>query len=241
GRGGEVLASGGEGAGRGARVAVWERVSLWVRVRCGLERRSLVALAVLLAAAAAFAVHHFWTGQPRPVRAPDVVREAAGEPSAGARATGPTVSAAPTASGARIVVDISGKVREPGVHRLPPGSRVADALRAAGGVRPGTDTSGLNRARHLVDGEQVVVGEPPGAAPPAPDAAAPGAPAGGVISLNSAAEEQLQTLPGIGPVLASKIVAYRTEHGGFRSVEQLREVNGIGDRRFADLRDLVRP
>ncbi|MHC0429878.1 helix-hairpin-helix domain-containing protein [Streptomyces sp. O3] len=238
-----------------------ERLPVWLQVRCGLERRSLVALAVLLTVAAAFAAHHFWTGRPQPVSAPDVVREAATPPFPRAAAVGPSESTGPpvsagaagaAASGARIAVDISGKVRKPGVHRLPPGSRVADALRAAGGVRPGTDTTGLNRARHLVDGEQVVVGQRPGAAAPVPGeagaagapgpvAGVPGAPAGGVVSLNSAAEGQLRTLPGIGPVLARKIIAYRTEHGGFRSVEQLREVSGIGDRRFADLRDLVQP
>jgi competence protein ComEA len=148
------------------------------------------------------------------------------------------------AAGAEIVVDVSGKVRRPGIHRLPAGSRVVDALNAAGGVRPGTDISGLNRARFLVDGEQVVVG----AAAPAPGSGAGGAPVGAAaagpvapVSLNSATVEQLDTLPGVGPVLAQHIVDYRMQHGGFRSVDELREVNGIGDRRFADLRNLVRP
>ncbi|MCZ9343983.1 ComEA family DNA-binding protein, partial [Streptomyces sp. TRM76130] len=134
--------------------------------------------------------------------------------------------------------------------RLPPGSRVADALRAAGGVRPGTDTGALNRARFLVDGEQVVVGLPPegtgrgdGSAgvPGGGAAGLPGAGPAAPVSLNTATIDQLDTLPGVGPVLAGHIVAYRTQHGGFRSVDELREVNGIGERRFADLRDLVRP
>ncbi len=132
---------------------------------------------------------------------------------------------------------------------------MADALRAAGGARPGTDMGGLNRARFLVDGEQVVVGEP--APPPGPgglsgvggvgaasgtgSAGAAGAGAAGPIGLNTATAEQLDQLPGVGPVLAQHIIDYRTEHGGFRSVEELREVNGIGDRRYADLQDLVRP
>ncbi|MBC7269062.1 MAG: ComEA family DNA-binding protein, partial [Streptomyces sp.] len=133
------------------------------------------------------------------------------------------------------------------VHRLPAGSRVADALDAAGGVRPGTDTDGLNRARFLVDGEQVVVGGPAPAAAPVPAAGAGGGGAlAGVapvapVSLNTATAEQLDTLPGVGPVLAQHILDYRTQHGGFRSVDELREVKGIGERRFADLRDLVRP
>ncbi|RSN39980.1 DNA-binding protein [Streptomyces sp. WAC 04229] len=129
--------------------------------------------------------------------------------------------------------------------RRPAGRRVADALRAAGGVRDGAKTDGLNQARFLVDGEQVVVGAPApvagiapgGAATAGSGAAAPAAP----VSLNTATPDQLDTLPGVGPVLAQHIIDYRTQHGGFRSVDELREVNGIGERRFADLRDLVRP
>ncbi|MFF9099402.1 helix-hairpin-helix domain-containing protein [Streptomyces rubrogriseus] len=234
--------------------ALRERMPLWLQTRCGLERRSVAALTVLLVVAAAFAVQHFWSGRTQSVAAPEVVREAAAygagkpEPTAEDRDTtggpGPKAAATGTA-GPQIVVDVGGKVREPGVHSLPAGSRVADALRAAGGVRPGTKTDGLNRARFLVDGEQVTVGAPapvprPGAGP-APDgptgAAGPAAP----VSLNTATTDQLDTLPGVGPVLAQHIIDYRTQHGGFRSVDELREVNGIGERRFADLRDLVRP
>ncbi|MFF4796891.1 helix-hairpin-helix domain-containing protein [Streptomyces sp. NPDC001351] len=233
-----------------AGLALRERMPLWLQARCGLERRSVVALSVLLVVAAVFAVQHFWAGRTQSVRAPEVVRAAApfGERK-GSERPGPDASpGAPSAAGtagAEIVVDVSGKVREPGIHRLPAGSRVADALRAAGGVRPGTSTDGLNRARFLVDGEQVMVG---GLGAPVP-AAAPGGPAGSAagaaltapVPLNTATVDQLETLPGVGPVLAQHIVDYRTQHGGFRSVDQLREVNGIGDRRFADLRNLVRP
>lgn len=211
----------------------------------------MLALAVAVVAVAAFAVQHFWAGRAQTVRAPEVVRAAApyavGERSGSAA---PVASAgAPDGGGtpvAEIVVDVSGKVRKPGIHRLPAGSRVVDALSAAGGVRPGTNTDGLNRARFLVDGEQVVVGGPAvGGATgagvgPVGGGAAGGAPAA-PISLNTATVEQLDTLPGVGPVLAQHIVDYRTQHGGFRSVDELREVNGIGERRFADLRNLVRP
>lgn len=236
--------------------ALRERMPVWLQARCGLERRNVVALSVLLVVAAVFAVQHFWTGRTQSVQAPEVVRAAApfgesGASSAGGRrgAAGPAVSggvpntAGP--AGAEIVVDVGGKVREPGIQRLPAGSRVADALKAAGGVRPGTNTDTLNRARFLVDGEQVIVGGP--AAPaPAPGTGGPGAggaagPAAAPVSLNTATVDQLDTLPGVGPVLAQHIVDYRTRHGGFRSVDELREVNGIGDRRFADLRNLVQP
>ncbi|MEV1077617.1 ComEA family DNA-binding protein [Streptomyces sp. NPDC050211] len=225
-----------------------ERMPVWLQARCGLERRSVVALTALLVVAAAFAVQHFWTGRTQPVRPPEVV-QAAAPFAAEAQAEGEPSKApgGPTAGGtaaAEIVVDVSGKVREPGIQRLPAGSRVVDALRAAGGVRPGTNTDGLNRARFLVDGEQVIVGATgaaPGPVPGGSVGSAAGAAPAAPVSLNTATVEQLETLPGVGPVLAQHIIDYRTQHGGFRSVDQLREVNGIGDRRFADLRDLVQP
>ncbi|MCQ8189726.1 helix-hairpin-helix domain-containing protein [Streptomyces rugosispiralis] len=248
-----------------AGLALRERLPLWLQLRCGMELKTVAALAVALLTAVAFAAYHFWTGRPQTVRAPDPEppRAAPSEP-------GPTPGGqlAPPGGGRKVVVDVTGKVRRPGLRELPPGSRVADALEAAGGVRPGADLNALNRARPLVDGEQIVVGAPaaglpaPGAAaggslapnaptaPTAPNAptgpnapiapAGPGAP-GGSISLNSATAEQLDTLPGVGPVLARHIIDYRTQHGGFRSIDELREVNGIGERRFADLRPLVQP
>ncbi|MEU1850119.1 ComEA family DNA-binding protein [Streptomyces sp. NPDC019990] len=240
-----------------AGLALRERMPLWLQARCGLERRSVLALTVVLLVATVFAVQHLWVGRTQSVRPPEVVRAAAayGEQreQAGRAREGRGAGAAQTAratTAAEIVVDVGGKVREPGVHRLPAGSRVTDALRAAGGVKPGTNTDGLNRARFLVDGEQVIVGGPApaggaGASGTAPGGAAAG-PAGGAapaapVSLNTATADQLDTLPGVGPVLAQHIIDYRTRHGGFRSVDELREVNGIGDRRFADLRNLVRP
>jgi competence protein ComEA len=118
--------------------------------------------------------------------------------------------------------------------RPPLGSRVGDALRAAGGALPGVDLSSLNLARKLVDGEQVLVGVVP------PPGAVAGAPAGGgLVNLNSATAEQLESLPGVGPVLAQRIVDWRQTHGGFRSVEQLREVSGIGAAKYADLKSKV--
>jgi competence protein ComEA len=225
------------GAGRRAGLAVRERLPLWLQLRCGLEPKTLAALAVVLVVAAVFAAQHFWAGRPQTVRAPELVKQgAAPEPRP---SPGPPLSGAGPAG--RIFVDVSGKVRRPGVHRLPTGSRVADALRAAGGVRAGTDLTGLNRARVLTDGEQVIVGGPAPPGQAVTGSGTGGAQAAGPVSLNSATVEQLDTLPGVGPVLAQHIVDYRTQHGGFRSVDELREVNGIGDRRFADLQPRVRP
>lgn len=231
--------------------AVRERLPMWLRLRCGLEPRTLAALTVVLVAAAVFAALHFRSARPQSVRAPDPVNERAHAPTSDPMtdpvptpepSPGPPVTPGPDG---RIVVDVSGKVRRPGIYPLPSGARVADALRAAGGVRPGVDITGLNRARVLLDGEQVVVGAPPGAlvsgATGGAGTGGRGGPAAGPVSLNSATVEQLDTLPGVGPVLAQHILDYRTQHGGFRSVDELREVNGIGDRRFADLQPLVRP
>ncbi|WP_354608275.1 ComEA family DNA-binding protein [Streptomyces panacea] len=226
-------------------VAVRERLPLWVQLRCGLEPKTLAALVVVLVVAVVLAVQHFWSGRPQSVSAPETVREAAAATGPARDPVPPSGTSGPSSAGAspagRVVVDVSGKVRSPGVRRLPTGSRVTDALRAAGGAEPGADLTGLNRARVLVDGEQVVVGGP---APPGQVAAAPGTgvagPEGAPVSLGTATVEQLDTLPGVGPVLARHIIDYRTQHGGFSSVDQLREVNGIGERRFADIEPRVR-
>ncbi|MFC7220487.1 helix-hairpin-helix domain-containing protein [Streptomyces polyrhachis] len=219
------------------------RLRLWLWLRCGMELRTVLALTVVLVAAAAFAVHHLWTSRPQPLAPPQAERRAvAGPPAAAVPQQLPGAAreesgAAGQAAG-QIVVDVVGKVRRPGLQRLARGARVEDALTAAGGVRPGTDTGTLNRARLLTDGEQLVVGaaQPPGAAPGIPNQAAqPGAP----LSLNTATAEQLDGLPGIGPVLAGHIVDYRAQHGAFTSLDQLREVNGIGPQRFAELKRLV--
>ncbi|MGW3010813.1 helix-hairpin-helix domain-containing protein [Streptomyces sp. NPDC001219] len=238
-----------------------ERLPLWVQLRCGTDPKALAALVLVLVVAVGFAVQHFWTGRPEPVRAPAAER-AGGAPGPGPRAPQPpsassTATAAangpPGSTGRQLVVDVAGKVRHPGIQRMPAGSRVVDALRAAGGVLHGANIRGLNRARLLTDGEQIVVGAPGGGAGGGAGAAdvgaggtGSGAPSagggpGGPVSLSTATEQQLDALPGVGPVLARHIVEFRTQHGGFTSVDQLRQVTGIGDRRFADLRPLVVP
>lgn len=244
--------------------AVRERLPLWMRLRCGMAPRTPVVLGLVLLAAVAVATVHFWSVRPEAVRAPEPVSDEAAAPAlppdplrsgAPGSVSRPASGEPPGGSGGigsgQIVVDVSGKVHRPGVRRLPAGSRVEDALEAAGGVRAGTDVTGLNRARVLVDGEQVAVGLPPGlpvtgtaggggvgsGAAGGPGGAGPSVP----LSLNTATAEQLETLPGVGPVLAQHMIDYRTENNGFRSVDELRQVNGIGDRRFADLQPLVRP
>ncbi|MFE1763315.1 helix-hairpin-helix domain-containing protein [Streptomyces angustmyceticus] len=251
------------GAGRRERMwlAVRERLPLWVQLRCGTDPKALAALVLVLVLAVGFAVQHFWTGRPEPVRAPAAERPPAAADRAPHSPSLPSSSAAgpahgpPGGAGRQLVVDVTGKVRHPGIHRMPPGSRVIDALQAAGGVLRGASTGGLNRARLLTDGEQIVVGAGAGAGGsggPAgtagsgsdgPGSGSPGAGGGpaGPVSLSTASEQQLDSLPGVGHVLARHIIEFRTQHGGFTSVDQLRQVTGIGDRRFADLRPLVQP
>ncbi|MGO4341427.1 helix-hairpin-helix domain-containing protein [Pedococcus sp. 2YAF34] len=171
-----------------------------------------------------------------------------GGPPAGS--TGSTGSAA-----GGVTVHVVGQVKEPGVFRLAVGARVADAVAKAGGALKGADLASVNLARVLADGEQVRIPKPGEVVASAPGAGGPGAgsaggggsaggPAaaggvGGRLDLNSATAAQLEELPGVGPVLAQRIVDWRTEHGRFASVDELGEVSGIGEKIFAELQPKV--
>ena len=166
-----------------------------------------------------------------------------------------------SSSSTRIVVSVVGKVANPGLVTLTDGARVEDAVQAAGGVLPGTDVTALNLARKLADGEQIYVGipVPPGAAVPPPDPAVPPDAAGSdnttkkskkgkgssqpalgqKIDLNTASANDLETLPGVGDATAQRIITWRGQHGSFNSIDQLRDVGGIGDAKYAKLKDLV--
>jgi competence protein ComEA len=137
---------------------------------------------------------------------------------------------------AKLVVDVAGAVRRPGLYRLEPGARVADALAAAGGATRRANVDAVNLAAPLADGLQVIVPlrGAAGASSSSPSATAP-------VDLNSASVEQLDALPGIGPSTAQKIVDYRQAHGAFHSLEELDAVPGIGAGRIAQLKGLVVP
>ena len=141
--------------------------------------------------------------------------------------------------GGTVTVDVAGRVRRPGIVVLAAGARVVDAIKAAGGARPGVDLSSLNLARLLVDGEQVLVG----VAAPAGVVGSLGATAvptpGVLVNLNTATQPELEALPEVGPVTAQAILAWRTEHGGFTSVDELLEVDGIGEATLATVAPLV--
>jgi competence protein ComEA len=214
----------------------------WRRARFDPGRRGAVLLAVVVAAAAVLTAAGVWRDRPV-AEAPPPLVSAAADPAPG---EGPAALAVhPAAPAGPLVVSVVGRVRRPGLVSVPDGSRVADAIGKAGGALRGADLRALNLARRVSDGEQLLVGlpqpapEPAGAAAPDTAAVTPATPAG-PLDLNRASVTELDALPGVGPVTASKIVDWRTRHGRFSSVDQLREIPGIGERKFGQLRSLVR-
>jgi competence protein ComEA len=204
-----------------------------------LSRRRVLLGGVLLVAAllvgARFVVR---AGTPAGTSAPPIVGSA--EDPAGAATASSGAGATPGAP-ARLVVYVVGAVRRPGLFTLLPGSRVADAVAHAGGVTRKADPAALNLAAPVADGEQVLVpARLPRAVALAQGAPVPGVPLG-PIQLSTANAEQLDSLPGIGPATAQKILDYRVEHGAFHSVDELDEVPGIGPTRIEQLKGLVVP
>jgi len=228
------------------------------KVRADPGRAGAIALAAIAAIAVLVAIFTLMRDQPAPVRSAKLPPV---EPvSSSGRGPNPGATAKPDQP---VVVSVVGLVHTPGLVTLAPGARIADALKAAGGTTDGADTVGLNMARQVDDGEQIVVGiapvkgQPPvlgssvssGTAAPGPPGAGshpgrpgrpdkPGGPA--AVNLNTATVQQLDALPGVGPVTAAAIVAWRDANGKFTSVDQLAEVDGIGPGRLEKLRPLVR-
>lgn len=192
-------------------------------------RRGVRALAVVAVVVVLGAAGWAWLSRPQSEPVAPLVNEAPSAASTG-DPSGP--------GSGELVVAVAGKVRKPGLVRLPAGSRLADAVQAAGGPLPGVDLALLNPARKVTDGELIVVGVTP---PPAPVGPAGGgaATAAGPLNLNTATLAQLDALPGVGPVLAQRILSHRDQHGGFKAVGDLRQVDGIGDARYEQLKDLV--
>ena len=212
------------GAGVRARMRGDGVLAGWLGGRFDLGRRGVAALALIAVLAAGVTLVLLLRGRPA-------------EESVPVPMSVPGTARVPQVPARQVVVAVGGKVRRPGLLRLPAGSRVDDAVRAAGGVLPGVTDPMLNLARPLADGEQVLVGVP----------AQPGVPGttGGtgqpvLLDLNAATLTDLDALPGIGPVMAQRIVDWRTEHGRFASVDQLREVSGIGEAKYQTLKPKVR-
>jgi len=190
-----------------------------------------VAAALLIAA-----VGYRLIGAGAPAAAPPVELERPAGEARGGGARGDGRAQA----GERLYVHVAGAVRRPGLYRVAAGARIAAALELAGGPRPKADLAAINLAAKAEDGQQILV-PLRSAAARAPAAVASGTESGGPISLATATQPQLEELDGIGPVLAQAILEYRDENGGFRSVEELQEVSGIGEVRLEALREAVRP
>lgn len=228
----------------------------WVaRVRADPGRAGAIGLAIVAALAVLVTVFTLVRDQPAPVmsaKLPPVQKTSTAGPRSSA-------TPAPSANPDRpVVVSVVGLVHTPGLVTLAPGARIADALQAAGGAMKDADTIGLNMARPLGDGEQIVVGLAPAAGQPTAlgSSVAPGSPptskvpapgsgpvkpkAGQAVDLNTATVQELDALPGVGPITAAAIVSWRQANGKFTSVDQLADVDGIGPGRLEKLRALVR-
>lgn len=221
-------------------------------IRADPGRAGLYALAAVAVLAVVITVFAMMRDKPAPVmsaKLPAVQMVSSSAPR-------PSGSPAPADTAQPAVVSVVGLVTKPGLVTLQPGARIADAVEAAGGTLDGADLVGLNMAQRVADGQQIVVGLAPpqgepaalgsavtpssrGPATSSPSVPASG-PASGPVDLNTATVEQLDALPGIGPVMAAAIVAWRDANGKFTSIDQLADVDGIGPARLEKLRSLVR-
>lgn len=222
--------AGGETADPVGRAPRWAE---WGSAAWEFTRSHLVAVGIVLLTGCLWAGYSVLQARSTPVELPS---------------TAPTVISSPSATAtvpARILVHVLGAVARPGVVELPEGARVQDAIAAAGGLVADADPGELNLAAVVMDGAQIIIGDaqqPRGEVNGDGGSGAGDAGAGGgrKLSLNSATQAEFETLPGVGPVTAGRIVAWRAEHGKFSRIEELQEVDGIGPRTYAQLADLVR-
>lgn len=203
------------------------------------KRQAMVLLALMASALAA--VFYLWPeGESAPLAGRPVAEQ---EKPPGDIAGSPEkikTDSGQLTPGGRLVVFVSGAVKQPGVFELPPGSRVEDAVKAAGGFGALADSQKLNLARLVADGEEIEVPRSQAEAVGIPGSVtAPGAggETGGTVRLNSATQGELESLPGIGPSLAGRILEYRSRHGAFKRIEDVQQVPGIGAGRFRQMRD----
>ena len=196
------------------------------------EKSSIQSVAIFLTIVVGVLVGLVWLNRPQTISEPIVVTS--GTP----LASDTPAKASPSVM---IVVDVEGAVRKPGLKTLPAGSRIADAIKAAGGLRKKLPGGSINLAERVTDGQLIFISSSSkqvGTSSSNTGSATAGT--ADLVNLNSATAEQLDALPGVGPVMSSRILAWRNEHQGFSAVEELQEVPGIGPKVFANLKPLVR-
>ncbi len=201
-----------------------------------LSRAELIGLAVVVVVTLGGVGLWYTRSLPKPVAVQATVAPA------GFGAPGSPPAASPTPSSMPVFVDVAGWVRRPGVYEFTSGQRVIDAVDAAGGARPGADLTSLNLAAPLADGTQILVprpGAPPFGAGSGTVPGTDGSAGGALVNVNTADATELETLDGVGEVIAAAIVEYRTQNGPFTSVDQLEDVSGIGPSTLEGIRDSV--
>jgi competence protein ComEA len=201
-----------------------------------LSRGELAGLIVVIVATLAGVGFWYTRSLPKPIQIAETPAPAVQAP-ASPLASGASASAGASATPAELMVDVAGLVKKPGVYAFEPGARVIDAIRQAGGAKPGADLTLLNLAAPLADGQQILVQKEGATAPGT--GGVPGVGGATLININTADETTLETLNGVGPSLATAIIQYRTEHGPFTSVDQLDDVSGIGPATLEKLRPQV--
>jgi competence protein ComEA len=232
-----LIAPPGRHASRRPARSIADALPPTLRGRVALGPAQLAFVAALVAVGLAVTCWWVIRGDAREVATPALSSPAGGLATPAVPVASESATADAAAADGTVTVDVTGRVRRPGIAVLDAGARVIDALKAAGGTRPGVDLASLNLARLLVDGEQIVVGAaaPTGVAGATAAPIPPAATTGPLVNINTADQTLLETLPDVGPVTAEAIIAWRTEHGGFTAIDELLEVDGIGDATLATL------
>ena len=203
------------------------------KFRVHIEKKHFISALVVISAGVVLAIFLLWSGSAKEI------------PNAAGISSEPGIEEVdntqiinePVQVNKFLVIDVAGKVKNPDVYELPQGSRVIDAIKAAGGVGKGGDPSGVNMARLLEDGEQIYIEGSFGSGRSLSSRSS--GTRGGKVNLNHANLAELDGLPGVGPVLAARIVEWRSKNGNFKSVDELRRVSGIGDAKFNELKEVV--
>jgi competence protein ComEA len=203
------------------------------KFRVHIEKKHFISTLLVISAGVALAIFLLWSGG-----AKEIPSASADSAESGIEIVDNNQSInQPSQVNKILIIDVAGKVKNPDVYELPQGSRVIDAIKAAGGVGKGADSSGVNMARLLEDGEQIYIES--GSSPTHSLASASRGTRGGKVNLNRANLSELDGLPGVGPVLAARIIEWRSKNGNFKSVDELRRVSGIGDAKFNELKEVV--